>query len=118
MKLDDFIKSGKVKKGAKDIQLAKSLLDTSEQDLQFINSLLLTEISARRLVANYYEILRSLIEALAALDGLKVYSHEAFTYYLKEKNLTNESVNFDRIRKIRNNINYYGKDISAVMQKN
>jgi len=112
LRFKDFIKEGKVKKGEKDSQLAISLIDTAKQDLNFLNAIKLTEISARRLVINYYDVLRSLIEALAALDGLKVYSHEAFTYYLQEKKEDILSRKFDRFRKIRNGLSYYGKEIN------
>ena len=36
MKFEDFIKSGQVKKAARDIQLATALVDTAEQDLKFL----------------------------------------------------------------------------------
>ena len=114
MDFKDFVENGKVKKGERDIQLAKSLLETTEQDLVFLNSLKVSSISARRIFSNYYDCLRAIIESIAALDGFKVYSHEAFTYYLKQnKKEENAALIYDRLRKIRNNINYYGKSITA-----
>ena len=112
MKFEDFIKSGQVKKAARDIQLATALVDTAEQDLKFLEPIALNSISSRKMVSNYYDILRSLLEADASLNGFKVYSHEAFTYYLKENHEENSSTKFERLRKIRNSINYYGKNIS------
>ena len=53
-----------------------------------------------------------ILEAISIIDGFKIYSHEAFTYFLKEKGEEVLSTKFDRFRKIRNSINYYGKDIS------
>jgi len=108
MKFNDFIKIGQVKIAAKDKSLAKSLLITSENDLKFLETLEINKISARKIMSNYYDVLRSILEAISSLDGYKIYSHEAFTYFLKEK-----SEKFDRYRKIRNNINYYGKDVSV-----
>ena len=68
-------------------------------------------------MSNYYDILRSILETIAILDRCKIYSHEAFTYFLKEKD-ENIIVNkFDRFRKIRNKINYYGKNISIEKTK-
>jgi hypothetical protein len=113
MKLSDFIKRGQVKKSSKDITLAKSLIKTAKNDLNFLDSLEINEISARKIMSNYYDVLRSILEAISALDGYKIYSHEAFTYYLKEKNEDLISKKFDRLRKIRNQINYYGEDISV-----
>src|SRR3989338_1454896 len=113
MKFGDFIKNGAVKRGSADFQLAKSLAITANQDLIFLKTLEVTDNSARKVSSNYYDVLRSVLEALAALDGFKVYSHEAFTYYLRENGLENESAKFDCFRKIRNSINYYGKSISV-----
>ncbi len=113
MKFEDFVKKGHVKKAAKDVQLAKSLISTAQQDLSFLQTLSLNKISARKIVSNYYDILRSLLEADASLDGFKIYSHEAFTYYLKEKREDVSAIKFERFRKIRNAINYYGKEISV-----
>ena len=113
MKFEGFIKNRQVKNAIKDVQLAKSLLSTAEQDLKFFKTLPINNISARKIVSNYYDILRSTLEALASLEGYKVYSHEAFTYYLKENVEGDTSRKFERLRKIRNSINYYGKEISA-----
>jgi len=85
VKFDDFIKRGQVKKSSLDLPLVKSLSNTAKGDLKFLNSLEINELSARKVMSNYYDILRSVLEAIAALDGYKIYSHEAFTYYLKEK---------------------------------
>jgi len=113
MKLNDFIKKGIVKKSEKDAALAKSLTANLSGDLEFLNSLEISEKSARKIMSNYYDCLRTIIEAMAALDGLKSYSHEAFAFYLKEnKNEEIISEKFDRFRKIRNGIEYYGKDAS------
>ena len=63
-------------------------------------------------MSNYYDILRSVLEAISSIDGFKIYSHEAFTFFLKDKNELNVANKFDRYRQIRNKINYYGKEIS------
>jgi hypothetical protein len=113
MKFSDFIEKGLVKHALLDISLVKSLVATAEDDLKFLSSLPINDNSARKLMSNYYDILRSILEAITALDGYKVYSHEAFTFYLKEKGENAVAEKFDRFRKIRNGINYYGKSISA-----
>jgi len=112
---EDFLKRGNVRKSSKDDGLIKSLVKTAKSDLKFFNGLVINGDSSRRLVGIYYDILRSLLEALASRDGYKIYLHEAFTYYLKEIKEEEEiSIKFDRFRKIRNSINYYGKDILVV----
>mgnify|MGYP001613107702 CR=1 FL=1 len=55
-----------------------------------------------------------MLEAIAISKGYKIYNHECYTSFLKE--VMNESIigdQFDRFRRIRNDINYYGKDVSA-----
>ncbi|MAG15790.1 hypothetical protein CMO88_01885 [Candidatus Woesearchaeota archaeon] len=113
MRFSDFIEKGQVRKASPDVSLAKSLIATSETDLKFLKSVEITETSARKVMTNYYDVLRSVLEAILALEGYKTYSHEAFTYFLKEKDEQLIAEKFDRFRKIRNKINYYGKDISV-----
>src|SRR3989338_4483434 len=117
MKFEDFIKKGLAKKAQKDVQLAKALVKTAEQDMLFIGSLPIDDVSSRKIISNCYDILRSLLEAEASLNGFKIYSHEAFTYYLMENNNEYASKKFERFRKIRNSINYYGKEISVEESK-
>ena len=113
MNFNDFINRGQVRKGSRDVALAKSLVATSDIDLKFLKSLDITETSARKIMTNYYDVLRSLLEAVLALEGYKSYSHEAYTYFLTEKEEQLIADKFDRFRKIRNGINYYGTDVSV-----
>ncbi len=112
MKFEDFIKQGLVRRSSKDKALAKALVQNAKKDIKFLDGLPINEISSRKLMTNYYDILRSVLEAISTIDGYKIYSHEAFTYFLKEKGDGVLSTKFDRFRKIRNSINYYGEDIS------
>lgn len=112
MSFQDFIKLGQVKKVEKDKELAKSLLKTTKSDLMFFETWQINENSARKIVSNYYDALRSILEAMAILEGYKIYSHEAFTDFLKEKKESLLAEKFDRFRRIRNKINYYGSDIT------
>lgn len=114
MKFENFIDEGQARRATKDILLAKSLLNTAKKDIKFLEDLKISEDSSRKIMTNYYDVLRSVLEAISAIEGYKIYSHEAFTYFLKEKGEDVISIKFDRFRKIRNGINYYGKDISAV----
>lgn len=108
-----FIKKGDVRRASPDKSLVKSLIEGAEKDIKFFNNLKIDENSARKLMVNYYDILGGILEAIASIDGYKIYLHEAFTFYLKEiKNEEVISIKLDRFRRIRNLINYYGKDIS------
>ncbi|PIN75351.1 hypothetical protein COV18_04140 [Candidatus Woesearchaeota archaeon CG10_big_fil_rev_8_21_14_0_10_37_12] len=110
---ENFIKTGKVRKSEADKALAKSLIEMSQIHLDFASSIQITEKNASPLLVNYYESLREICEAICSLQGYKVYSHEAFTAYLNEQ-LKEERLaeKFDRLRKLRNGINYYGKQVS------
>lgn len=112
MKFQDFLHNGLIKRVKKDEMLIKSILKTSKEDLEFLSSLEINNNSARKITANYYDVLRGILEAIALLKGYKIYEHEAFTYFLRE--IINEdslSIKFDRLRRIRNKINYYGTAI-------
>ena len=113
MRFADFIKDGKVRLASKDISLAKSLLKSTLNEIKFLNKLKLADESASTLMKSYYDILRKILEAFSAIEGYKVYSHEAFTYFLKEKGEDVLSIKFERFRKIRNGLNYYGTTISS-----
>ena len=112
MKFEDYIKKGIIKRSSPDRLLARSLIKQTLQDKTFFDKLEITELSARKIASNYYDMLRSILEVMAALDGYKIYNHEAFAVYLKEKGEEEKSIIFDRLRKIRNNINYYGAALS------
>lgn len=111
---ESFLKSGKVRKGSPDIPLTKSLIEMSDTNLKFASSIKITDDNASPLLVSYYEALREICEAICIKNGYKVYSHEAFTLYLKD--ILNESIiaeKFDRIRKLRNGVNYYGEQVNA-----
>lgn len=107
-----FMQEGKVIKGEKDIQKAKSLIKMSENMFKTIESIEITDVTASTIMSISYEALREIVEALCLTEGYKVYSHEAFTAYLLNLKEERISASFDRFRKLRNGINYYGKTVS------
>ena len=68
-------------------------------------------------LVNYYDSLRQVLEAMSLLEGYKVYSHEAYYYYLKEKKEYSIAEKFTRLRKLRNGANYYGEGVSINVSK-
>lgn len=110
---DDFIRDGRARKGTPDLALARSLVNMAHIHFQFAASISITQENAAPLLSNYYEALREICEAICIKGGLRVYSHEAFTLYLKER-LREERIAtiFDRLRRLRNGINYYGETIA------
>jgi uncharacterized protein (UPF0332 family) len=97
-----------------DINLVKSLIKSAEKRLKSQELLELNDTTSESKVSLCYDALRELLEALAILKGFKVYNHECYCAFLKE--VMKESTlgdYFDKQRKIRNSINYYGDEISV-----
>lgn len=101
------------KKIQPDLQMAESLQKTSINKAYSSEQLELNEQTAAAKISLYYDSARELLEAIALKKGFKIYNHVCYTAFLKEilkeSNLAEE---FDALRKIRNDINYYGKEIT------
>ena len=110
---EDCIRKDVARKSTKDKELAESLLRMSERRIIFIEKVVIDDSNAPIILADGYESLREVCEAVLAIKGYKVYSHECITSFLKE--ILNEDLladGFDRYRRIRNSINYYGAVIT------
>jgi hypothetical protein len=110
MDWEECMKKRIVKKINIDEELINSLIQTSKNKSISGGLLDLNETTSCSIISLYYDSLRELLEALSVKNGYKIYNHEGYTYFLKEV-LHKEKVSnaFDGIRKIRNGINYYGK---------
>ena len=113
-----FINSKRVIKGEKDIQKAKALIKMSKKNLSSIKEVPFNDNTASIILVMSYESLRQILEAMTLLNGYKVFSHEAYTYYLVNLNELAISNKFDRYRKLRNGINYYGKPVTLDVARN
>lgn len=113
MSFEEHIRKGIVRRTSKNENLVRSLVKQTKEDMEFFEQLPLNEKSARKIVSNYYDFLRSIVEAMAAIDGYKIYGHELFSEYLAIKGESVLAKKFDRFREIRNRINYYGALISV-----
>ncbi len=108
-----FVEKKVVRKATPDLELAKSLIKMSDARLQFLQKQEIDSSSASVIASEYYEAVREVCEAILAVRGFKVYSHEVITSFLSEILKDDySSATFDRYRKIRNGINYYGKQIA------
>ncbi|MEK6848035.1 MAG: hypothetical protein AABX65_00190 [Nanoarchaeota archaeon] len=83
MTIDDLKRRGIIRNASKDTALIKSLVETAKTDLIYLKQQEIDHYSTRKIMSNYYDVLRSLLEAIALLKGYKVYSHEAFTHIKK-----------------------------------
>lgn len=105
-------KSGFVKKVTTDRNKIIALLKSAQRKEEASNSLPLSFIDSK--ITLLYDSLRILLEVLALKNSLKIYNHECYTAFLKE--IINESRlgdEFDKFRKLRNALNYYGKEINV-----
>ncbi len=113
MDWDECLRKRIAKEISKDEELINSLLKTSQNKFDSEEKLKLNEITANSKISLLYDSLREILETLALKNEFKIYNHECYTCFLKE--IMNESIKadeFDDLRKIRNSINYYGKEIS------
>ncbi len=106
------LKQGSVKKVPVNTIRAKSLVKSSKQAIETAIEITIKENTLKTIFRELYEGLREYVEALGFIKGYKFLNHESMTYFLREI-LKEESISnkFDRYRKLRNGINYYGDDI-------
>lgn len=109
----DCIKDCEAKQINPDIEMASSLLKISKNKLISAKELILREETAASKVSLNYDSVRELLEAIALIKGFKIYNHVCYVSFLKEiLNLPDIADEFNSLRIIRNDINYYGKEIS------
>ena len=118
MDFNECLKKRIVKEVKEDTELITSLLKTSQNKLDSEQKLELNEVTSGSKISLLYDSLRELLEALAIKNGYKIYNHECFTYFLKEiLNESSKGDEFDELRKIRNAVNYYAKDLNLAEGK-
>ena len=113
MDFDECLKKRIAKEVKEDKELIASLIKTSKNKLDSEEELGLSEITLTSKISLLYDSLRELLEALSIKNGYKIYNHECYVYFLKE--IMNESIKgdeFDELRRIRNAVNYYAKDVN------
>jgi len=109
----DCIKDCEVKQISPDIEMASSLLKISNNKLISAKELKLREETSSSKISLNYDSVRELLEAIALINGYKIYNHVCYVSFLKEVlNLSELADEFNSLRIIRNDINYYGKEIS------
>ena len=105
-----FVSKGEVKKQSPDSNLATATFSDSEGRLALAKSLQ-SMAKAKYVLENAYEAMREAADSILFKEGFKSFSHEASIVYLLKKGFSESDVaEFDRFRKIRNGIKYYGND--------
>ena len=97
-----------------DTNLIEDLKQAAEKKLISEKRLELDDISASSKITLCYDALREYLEALTIQKQFKIYNHECHCAFLKEI-IKDSSLaeRFNKVRLVRNSINYYGKDISV-----
>src|SRR3989338_1662856 len=112
MNFEESLKKGYVKKIPVDKFRAKNLTQSAEQAIETAKTINLDENSAKTVLRELYEGLREFCEAAGYLKGYKFLSHEVITYFIEDISRDKKtSEKFDRYRKIRNGISYYGENV-------
>jgi hypothetical protein len=115
MSFDQSMREGFVKKVRIDAIRAKSLILSSQQAISTARHIPVSKDSLKSIFRELYEGLRQELEAIGYMNGYKFLSHESITYFISDKlGDMALSAKFDRYRKLRNGINYYGDDIEEV----
>jgi hypothetical protein len=114
MNFEFSLNSGKAKKVMPNKIRASSLFKSSTQAVETAKEIPLTVKTSKTILRELYEGMREYCEAIGYLNGYKFLDHEPIGFFLrdilKEQSLFKK---FDRYRKLRNGINYYGDDIDV-----
>lgn len=118
MHFDWCLQQGKAKKVVPTSIRAKGFLKSASEAVATASLIPLRPETAKSILRELYEGLRECCEALGFVYGYKFLDHESITYFLrdilKEEHISKK---FDRYRKLRNGINYYGHDVGLVTVK-
>ena len=114
MNFEFNLNNGKAKKVMPNKIRASSLFKSSVQAIETAKEIPLTINTSKSILRELYEGLREYCEAIGYLNGYKFLDHESIGFFLrdilKEQSLFKK---FDRYRKLRNGINYYGNDVEV-----
>ena len=114
MNFENSLVNGKAKKVIPNKIRASSLFNSSIQAIETARVIQLNQNTLKSILRELYEGLREYCEAIGYLKGYKFLDHESIGYFLKDiLKEPSVSAKFDRYRRLRNGINYYGEDIDA-----
>jgi uncharacterized protein (UPF0332 family) len=111
MDLDDCYEKGMIKKCKTDEHLISSLIEISDIKKITIDEAKLNDVNISVYLPIAYDSLREILEAICISKGYKVLSHKCIGELFKKLIDLFEYDFFDRIRYIRNGINYYGTKV-------
>ena len=117
MDLKECFRKGLIKKTRIDNELIKSLIEMSDIKENAVKAAKIDHINISAYVSLAYDSLREILEALCISKGYKVLSHICIGELLKDMLEDFDYHEFDRMRYIRNGINYYGVKVGLEQGK-
>ena len=111
MDLNECFKKGLIRRIRGDKGLIKSLIEMANIKEITVKTAKVNEQNVSAYVSLAYDSLREILEAICLSLNYKVLSHICVGELLKDKLKDFDYEEFDRLRYIRNSINYYGVKI-------
>ena len=111
MDLVDCTKKGFIKKTMIDKELMVSLREMSDIKENTVKSAKIDKQNISVYVSVAYDSLREILEAVCISKGYKVTNHICLGELMKKLDSSFDYATYDRLRYIRNGINYYGEKI-------
>jgi len=111
MDLEECFQKGLIKKTEIDTGLTKSLIEMSKIKENAVRKASIDDVNISAYVSLAYDSLREALEAICISKGYKVLSHICIGELLKKLFKDFEYEELDRLRWIRNGINYYGTKV-------
>lgn len=105
---ENYLNGGGIEEGEPDPSKAKGLIQMAISDMKRVKEEEISEDSASYVFKNAYDVIRSSITALMALDGYHPYSHVAVVAYARDRLFLSGSraSKLNKFRRLRNNIQY------------
>lgn len=117
MDLEECKNKGIIRPTKIDTNLIKSLIEISNIKEETIKHSSLTVFSINAFLPMAYDSLREILEAYCISKGFKVGNHICLGNLVKELNPEFDLILFDRLRYMRNGINYYGNKVDLEQGK-
>jgi len=111
MDLNDCFNRKLIRKTKIDLELVESLFEMSDIKEKAVNTAKISQENISAYVSLAYDSLREFLEGICVNLGYKVLSHICIGELLKRELSYFDYGEFDRLRYIRNSINYYGVKI-------
>jgi len=111
MDLEECFQKGLIKKTEVNENLINSLIEMSQINESAVRKANIDNVNISAYVSLAYDSLREAMEAICISKGYKVLSHICIGELLKSLLKEFEFEEFDRLKWIRNSINYYGTKV-------